>query len=211
MLRGWFPLVNDKSISWLIYLQVRLKLSLMHIDAPSGPTLSSAINSTSSSGGGSSGVVGRCGGSGNGGSGNGGIGNGGSGSGFEWSTSAFPLFSPTPRSASPSPTTAAAATLGFKGSQGIPPVARNSPPQPLPTGQGGSEGGGAMVGDRGASLPSLFPPASLAQGSGGGGGGGDSPGLHSPAGNSVVQAAAEEFEMQQQQYQRQAELKQQVL
>lgn len=47
VLKGWFPLQNEKSISWLVYLQVRLKFNLMQIDAPSSAG-ASAFSLTSS-------------------------------------------------------------------------------------------------------------------------------------------------------------------
>ena len=32
IIRGWYPLTLDKSISWMVYLQVRLKLQDLHIE-----------------------------------------------------------------------------------------------------------------------------------------------------------------------------------
>mmetsp|Transcript_11459 Transcript_11459/g.15746 ORF Transcript_11459/g.15746 Transcript_11459/m.15746 type:complete len:107 (-) Transcript_11459:58-378(-) len=35
VIKGWYPLVVDKSITWLVYLQVKLRFPLEVIDRPS--------------------------------------------------------------------------------------------------------------------------------------------------------------------------------
>lgn len=42
VLKGWFPLVVDKSITWLLFLQVKLKFPLAVIDTPHHRAVGSA-------------------------------------------------------------------------------------------------------------------------------------------------------------------------
>ena len=42
ILRGWYPLTLDRSISWLIYLQVRLKIQELNVIPPTPTTQSSS-------------------------------------------------------------------------------------------------------------------------------------------------------------------------
>jgi hypothetical protein len=41
-IRGWYPLVLDKAISWLVYVQVRLKLQDLYLEAPGAQARNSA-------------------------------------------------------------------------------------------------------------------------------------------------------------------------
>jgi hypothetical protein len=52
VLRGWFPLTLDRTISWLTYLQVRLKMQDMFVDSTGGAVpraVDSSMNSLSTS------------------------------------------------------------------------------------------------------------------------------------------------------------------
>jgi hypothetical protein len=52
VLRGWFPLTLDRTISWLTYLQVRLKMQDMFVDSSGGAVpraVDSSVNSLSTS------------------------------------------------------------------------------------------------------------------------------------------------------------------
>jgi hypothetical protein len=52
VLRGWFPLTLDRTISWLTYLQVRLKMQDMFVDSTGGAVpraVDSSANSLSTS------------------------------------------------------------------------------------------------------------------------------------------------------------------
>ncbi len=47
MIRGWYPLTLEKSISWMVFLQVRLKTQDMNLDTS---TISNNVNANNPSG-----------------------------------------------------------------------------------------------------------------------------------------------------------------
>jgi hypothetical protein len=42
MIRGWYPLVLDRAISWLVFVQVRLKLQDLYLEPPGAQARNSA-------------------------------------------------------------------------------------------------------------------------------------------------------------------------
>jgi hypothetical protein len=55
MIRGWYPLVLDRAISWLVYVQVRLKLQDLYLEPPGAQARNSAALAMAESGFGSAG------------------------------------------------------------------------------------------------------------------------------------------------------------
>lgn len=50
MIRGWYPLTLERSISWMVFLQVRLKIQDMNLDTSTSSNNVTASNTSGASG-----------------------------------------------------------------------------------------------------------------------------------------------------------------